>query len=77
MRRMIYLGYYLYRVPGLLRLARPLLRSRLAGLLRPLILMTYWRDIAFYGFPCGRPGGSTAPSPACSSKAWEASSANR
>ena len=49
MKRMVYLGYYLYRVPGLMRLAQPLLRSRLAGLLRPLILMTYWQDIAFYG----------------------------
>ncbi len=51
MKRMLYLGYYIYRVPGLLRLAGPLLRSPLSGLLKPLILLTYWRDISFYGLP--------------------------
>ena len=52
MKRILYLGYYLYRIPGLMRLARPLLRSPLSGLLRPLILFTYWQDRAFYGLSC-------------------------
>lgn len=48
---LLWLAYYLVKIPLLNRFAKPLIRSRVPRLLKFLIVFTYWTDITFFRIP--------------------------
>lgn len=50
-KNMMWAAYLFVKVPFIINFAKLLLRGPLSKLMRPMILLTYWQDIRFFGVP--------------------------